>query len=504
MMPASLRIRLLLSVLALSAAGLLAVGALTWAEQRSFLEGRINEQAKAAVPAISHALDAAGETPDASSAEDSPAQSAGGSAPSTGGSAPSTGGGSSGATRPQPELPPGTYGQRRTASGTVLGEIFITYGQQSSAVPKLPAQMPLKKLINVDSKGRSDVHYRAYAARDQGDGGVTIAAVPLTDVEQTLSRLLLVEGLVIAGVLIALAITAYFLVRLGLRPLDRIEATAGKIAAGDLSRRVSPATPRTEVGRLGIALNAMLDRLERAFSERAASEARLRQFLADASHELRTPLASIRGYAELFRMGAVRDKAAAARAMGRIEDESKRMGVLVQDMLSLARLDEQPRARREQVDLSALAADAVQDALAIDPDRTITLDAATATIVRGDPMQLRQVLANLLSNALSHTPARTTIEVSVRTEQDAATLRVRDHGPGLGAGTKESMFERFWRAEGGRERGRAGAGLGLAIVREIVQAHEGTVSAENAPGGGALFVVRLPSRASAPQARQRV
>ena len=252
--------------------------------------------------------------------------------------------------------------------------------------------------------------------------------------------------------------------RLGLRPLSRIEATAGQIAAGDLSRRVSPATPKTEVGRLGLALNAMLDRLEQAFAARTASEERLRRFLADASHELRTPLASIRGYAELFRLGAVRDPAGTETAMRRIEEESKRMGVLVEDLLALARLDEQPERDREPVDLAALARDAVQDARARAPDREIALSADGPAVVAGDALQLRQVFANLLGNAIVHTPGGTPIEVAVADGSERVTMSVTDHGEGIPEAEREQLFERFWRREGGRERGRAGAGLGLAIV----------------------------------------
>jgi two-component system OmpR family sensor kinase len=282
-------------------------------------------------------------------------------------------------------------------------------------------------------------------------------------------------------------------VRVELRPLERIGRTADAIAAGDLSRRVDVAHPRSEVGRLGLALNAMLGNLESAFAERTASEDRLRRFLADASHELRTPLASIRGYAELHRMGAARDPDDVETAMRRIEDESARMGVLVEDLLTLARLDEVRDAATEPVDLAALAHDAVADARAIDPDRPITaiLDEDDVIAV-GDRDQLRQVLANLVRNALVHTPARTPIEVSAQSTPEGAQLRVRDYGLGLPDGDAETLFGRFWRAEGGRERGRAGAGLGLAIVEGIVRAHGGTVHAENATDGGAVFTVLLP------------
>jgi two-component system OmpR family sensor kinase len=216
-------------------------------------------------------------------------------------------------------------------SGKVIDHVFISYGQANPPAPVIPPRVPLNRLITVGSVGSSGLRYRVYASRDVDDGSITVVAVPLREVDQTLSHLLLVEALVIAAVLAALAVTASFIVRLGLRPLDRMEATAGAIAGGELSHRVSPADTSTEVGRLGLALNAMLDRLEQAFAAREASEERLRQFLADASHELRTPLASIRGYAELFRIGATVDAEGTRTAMRRIEDESKRMGVLVED-----------------------------------------------------------------------------------------------------------------------------------------------------------------------------
>jgi two-component system OmpR family sensor kinase len=331
------------------------------------------------------------------------------------------------------------------------------------------------------------------AEQDSPLGGATIAAVPLREVDQTLDRLLLVEALVIGGVLLALAILSWLLVRVGLRPLDRIGTTAGAIAAGDLSRRVSPADPRTEVGRLGVALNAMLARLEKAFAEREASENRLRRFLADASHELRTPLASIRGYAELFRIGAARKAADTEKAMRRIEEEATRMGIVVEDLLTLARLDEVHDVVREEVDLGRLARDAVGDARASDPNRPISVRVEECAIVLGDPHQLHQVLANLMRNALVHTPSGTAIEVSVKGHDGAVVLEVRDHGPGLPIAGAEPLFERFWRAEKGRERGRAGAGLGLAIVAGIVAAHGGEVVAENAADGGARFIVQFPA-----------
>ncbi len=369
----SLRARLLVSVLALAATGMIAVGAVTYAEQRSFLESRADQQARAAVGALSQVLDLAGLRPAGPALGSGSGGSGSGGGPSRSG----PGGGPEGSGA-LVNLPPGTYGQRREASGRVIGSRQIKYSESETLppAPLIPASVPLNTLLTVGSQGSSGLHYRVYAQRDPEDSGVTVVAVPLSEVEQTLNRLLLVEALVIAGALIALGLSAYFVVKLGLRPLDRMEVTAGQIAAGELSRRVSPANSKTEVGRLGLALNAMLDRLEQAFAARTASEERLRQFLADASHELRTPLASIRGYAELFRMGATGDAGGTESAMRRIEEESKRMGILVEDLLTLARLDEEPERTRAPVDLALLARDAVQDARARAPERRIDAERA--------------------------------------------------------------------------------------------------------------------------------
>jgi two-component system, OmpR family, sensor kinase len=491
----SLRARVLASLLVLAGAGLLALAAVTYTEQRSFLDGRLDQQARFAVPVL-HANLVRGESPSAGNftAPGSPQGSGVFSPPVV---SPGAGGGPGGPRgapgTPHGALEPGTYGELRDASGKVLRHVFITFGQRTPAAPKLPAHVPLGKLFTVASVGSSGLHYRVFASRDPANGNVTIAAVPTNEVAQTLNHLLLVEALVIAAVLLTLAIVGSLVVRLGLRPLDRMEATAGKIAAGDLSHRVSPADESTEVGRLGLALNAMLDRLEEAFQQREASEARLRRFLADASHELRTPLSSIRGYAELFRMGAAADPADVEIAMRRIEEEAQRMGVLVEDLLALARLDSPPERRRERVDFSKLAADAVTDARAVAPDREITLEADPDASMIGDPLQLRQVLANLLRNALTHTPDTTPVEVSVYRRDGSITLSVRDHGTGLPGGSPEQIFERFWRSEAGRERGRSGAGLGLAITRAVVESHGGSITARQADGGGAEFLVRLPA-----------
>ncbi len=297
--------------------------------------------------------------------------------------------------------------------------------------------------------------------------------------------------------ILALTALGWVVIQLGLRPLERMGRVANEIAHGDLSRRVSPDNQRTEVGRLGSSLNEMLVQIEQAFAARGESEDRLRRFLSDASHELRTPLASIRGYAELFRLGAADDPDELARAMARIEAEATRMGVLVENLLLLARLDELPEMRLVALDLRELAEHAAQDTRAIAPDREIRVSAQDAVQVLADPEQLRQVVANLTRNAVIHTPPGTPIEISVRHDGDRAVLEVRDHGPGLPADAGDHVFDRFWRTEGGRSRGPGGSGLGLAIVKPIVQAHHGEVRACNAPDGGAIFRVTLPAPAPA-------
>jgi two-component system OmpR family sensor kinase len=471
---ASLRARLLVALLALTAVGLLLLGGITYVEQRSFELDRIDDQVRTALPVVAGALKEQG-------ADAQPRVPRGGGPPR--GGAPGTG------------LPAGTYGEQRTADGTRIASHVFDYGQEITADPKLPREIPLGRVFTVSGQNGDENSYRVFAERDIRGDSITVVAAPLGEIDQRLARLLAVESLVIAAVLLVLGLVAWAVVRVGLLPLDRMGHTAGAIAGGDLSHRVESTDPRTEVGRLGIALNAMLDRLEHAFRQREASEHRLRRFIADASHELRTPLASIRGYAELFRMGAAQQPEEVGKAMRRIEDEAARMGVLVEDLLTLARLDEVAEAPHRPVDLAALAEDAVSDARATAPDRSIGLAAAGGTTVLGDAHQLRQVLANLLRNALVHTPAGTDIEVSVANGNGRVRLQVRDHGPGLPTGDADALFERFWRAEGGRERGRAGAGLGLAIVAAIVDAHGGRVGAANAPDGGAVFSVELPAQA---------
>jgi two-component system OmpR family sensor kinase len=349
------------------------------------------------------------------------------------------------------------------------------------------------------------------------DGEILHLADNMSTVDDGVHRLYVAELLFGSGVLILLALLGAGMVRASLGPLREIERTAAAIAAGDLTRRVpdyepGDHPPRTEVGRLSRALNTMLGQIETAFTARAASEhaalesqqralrseERMRQFVADASHELRTPLTSIRGFAELYRQGAGKDPEQAVRLVGRIEQEAARMGLLVEDLLLLARLDQERPLEPVELELRAIANDAVTAARAVAPDREITLEIPEGTgpvEVLADEPRMRQVVGNLMSNALTHTPPGTPVRLRLRRDRDQAVIEVCDEGPGLTAEQVTKVFERFYRADTARTRrdgASSGAGLGLAIVAALVKAHSGTVEVESVPGTGATFRVRLP------------
>ncbi len=358
--------------------------------------------------------------------------------------------------------------------------------------PRVTTQEPFT-VGSTNSKAR----WRFVAVQVGGSSTATAAiGLPLQPVTHTVTRLLVTTGL-IGTVVLALTLgLGYFVVRRALRPLTRIEDTAAAIAAGDLTQRVPVRQADDEVASLSRSLNVMLARIESSFAVREQSEERMRQFVADASHELRTPLATVRGYAELYRQGAVPDSAAVGAAMERIEAESGRMSVLVEDLLTLARMDEAPDAQAGPVDLTVLAADAVADARVRAPDRRISLlgldGPVEPTVAHGFEARLRQVVTNLVANALQHTPEGTPVEVAVGTDDEGVALEVRDHGPGVPQDISVKVFERFYRADPSRGRGSGGSGLGLAIVAAIVAAHHGRVGVAETPGGGATFVVRLP------------
>jgi two-component system OmpR family sensor kinase len=344
---------------------------------------------------------------------------------------------------------------------------------------------------------------------------LAVRAISLGDVEGTVSRLVVLELLVGLLVLALLGGLAYVVVRTSLRPLQEVEVTAAEIADGDLTRRVPESHPGTEVGRLSRAFNSMVSQIETAFRAREASEAsalaseeRMRRFVADASHELRTPLTSIRGYAELYRQGAVPDPESLDRVMRRVEDEAARMGLLVEDLLVLARLDQQRPLDLEPVDLLEVTGDVVHDARVLAPDRTIELDlhGDGAPVVLGDEGSLRQVVTNLVSNALTHTPAGTPVSVSLEViptgdeGPDRVLLAVADQGPGMTEEARAKVFERFYRADPSRTRAGGGSGLGLSIVAALVAAHGGRVGVQSEPGSGSRFLVELPQHHAGPLA----
>ncbi|WP_081829693.1 sensor histidine kinase [Paraoerskovia marina] len=329
-------------------------------------------------------------------------------------------------------------------------------------------------------------------------GGAFIG-LPLAEIDQTVT--FLVRTLTVSAVVIAAigGLIAAIAVRRSMRPLREIEETAAGIAAGDLSRRVRPAPENTEVGSLANSLNVMLTHVEVAFAEREASEQRMRQFVSDASHELRTPVAAIRGYAELYGMGALTEPEQIDDTIARIEDSATRMGALVADLLALARLDEGRALRQDPVDVVRLAQDAAQDLHALNPDRAVTVCALDGSarpsdlVVTGDEDRLRQVVINLIGNVARHTPATAPCEIALgRSDDGRAVLEVRDHGPGVDPAQADRIFERFYRADASRTRESGGSGLGMAIVAAIVAAHRGTVRVGSTPGGGLTVVVTLP------------
>ena len=422
----------------------------------------------------------------------------------------------------QPRLPSETLARVRGPDGRVLAE-FAGSAVEDAAWPVAFPSRPYA--IETAKAADGARRWRVRMVELEGIGTLE-TAITLDSVDQITVRLAVIELLVGGGVLAVLAVVGVVIVRRSLRPLREIEQTAEAIAGGRLGLRVPDHDPRTEVGRLARSLNTMLTQIETAFRDRAASEAaarrseeRMRRFIADASHELRTPLTSIRGFAEFFRQNPGADP---VRLMARVEAQASRMGLLVDDLLLLARLDQQRPLQTGPVDLLALAADAVHDAQVLAPDRAISLsvEGDAALIVTGDEARLRQVIGNLTNNALAHTPPGTPVTIRVGTRRgddrtrlaglpaDIAYIEVADEGPGLTPEQAERVFERFYRGDPSRARRAAdtpdapvssgGSGLGLSIVAALVKAHGGVVSVETAPGAGATFRVLLPL---APEAR---
>ena len=457
----SLRARLLLGVVALAAVGLVAANVATYSTLSSYLLDRTDSTLDQTAQTLRR---------------------------------PGPGGGIRSA-------PPGTFVQVRSLDGDTVVATFsgATLPGASVPAPNLPDAVRPPALNRTTEAVRyftvggahGGPEYRVRASIAQGDEAMLLVASSLRDVNSTLNRLLAIELVVTALVLAAIAGLGLWLVRLGLRPLDAIGQTASAIAAGDLSRRVERAEERTEVGRLGLALNSMLARIESSFRAQEASERKLRRFVADASHELRTPLSAVRAYAELYDRGAAERPDDLERSMKGISRESERMSVLVEDLLLLARLDDGRPLERERVELDEVVGEAVETAQAVDPDRAIELHAEPATVL-GDRVRLRQIVDNLLANVRAHTPPGTPASVSVTRRNGSAEISVTDAGPGLDEEHLEHLFERFYRADPSRARASGGVGLGLAIVAAVAEAHGGTASASSRPGKGTTIAITLP------------
>jgi len=460
----SLRGRLLIGVISLVVVGLLIADVVTYFALQSFLLNRVDDQLKNGRAVAVGVL---------------------------GGPGPGRG--------PSDQFPIGTVVELVAADGTPLSTPlhYDFPSSTSTALPVLPHPLPnagvdKQTFLSLRGTGGVSQYQAAIWSEDSFQGNFVVLAIPSTDVQSTLSQLIQLEGLISVGVVVATAILALFIIRISLRPLEKMGTVANEIAAGDLSRRVEPATGKTEIGRLGLALNGMLNQIETAFAERTASNRRLRRFVADASHELRTPLTSIRGYSEMLRRGAGDSPTDAELARRRIEEEAIRMTGLVDDMLVLARVDQGRPLDHEPVDLQAIATDAAADARAVAPQRDINLTVPGRVVVNGDDTRLRQVLGNLVRNALVHTPPQTPIDISLSTEDSVARLSVADHGPGLAADDLDRIFEPFYRADPSRSRDSGGSGLGLSIVTAVVTAHGGHVKVRETEGGGATFEVELP------------
>src|SRR5229473_743727 len=440
-MTQSLRGRLLIGVISLVVIGLLILDVATYTSLQRFLTGRVDDQLL-------------GSHNTAISALGGPSQGPG----------PQTGNG----------LPEDTIVERVSPNATIVAAKRLAFAPTTSkALPVLPTTLPSANertpALSTLAGTAGVAQYRAAIwQEDLFQGDTVVLAIPLSDLASTLSQVLQVELFITIG------------------------AVAEDIAAGDLSRRVEPANSKSEIGRLGLALNGMLSQIESAFAERTASNGRLRRFVADASHELRTPLTSIRGYSEMLRRGAAESPTDAELARRRIEEEAIRMTGLVDDMLVLARVDQGRPLDQEPVDLQAIATDAAADARAVAPQRDINLTVPGRVVVNGDDTRLRQVVGNLVLNALVHTPPKTPIDISLSTEDSVARLSVADHGPGLAADDIDRIFEPFYRADPSRSRDSGGAGLGLSIVSAVVTAHGGHVKVRETEGGGATFEVKLP------------
>ena len=469
----SLRLRLVLATAAVALVGLVVADVATWSALRSFLVTRIDHTLATVRAPL-------GQMP------------------------PLAGGGLMGPPRAPSRVgadAPGQFVELRQADGTVVFSqaAHLPGGEQLTPVLPAPGGAAGSTYLTVPSTTPGGPPFRLLVTTYPGASQLIVGA-PLGDVDATLGRLVAIEVTVTAAVLAAAVALGAWLVRMGLRPLRDVEGVAEEIAAGRMDRRVPGSDRPTELGRLARVLNAMLERIQCAFAERDATEARLRaseermrRFVADASHELRTPLAAVSAYSELFERGVATHPGDLERAMRGIRAESARMGDLVADLLLLARLDDGRPLDRVPVDVTALVADAAHAAAAVGPQWPLSLEVPEAVTVTGDPLRLRQVVDNLLANVRAHTPPGTATTVSLRRAGPVVRLVVADAGPGMSPEVAARAFERFARADASRSRSSGGAGLGLAIVRAIVTAHGGAISLEAMERRGTTVTIDLPA-----------
>ena len=468
----SLRNRLTIGVLVLSAIGFVGAGVGSQALLRNYLIHQVDDQLLSVVAGTQERLDRAGIARDADGDEENSAQSV----------------------TPLNRVPTSISVTVLDPFGNLVGGLGGDFNSnQITDYVKglLPGQVAAygSKPFTIEAPGAD---FRVATTVLPSSLGSVIVAQSLADFDKTTHQIAIVFLLIGGLVLLFIAFASRQVIKVGMRPLERIEETAEKIAAGDLSARLDNYEPETEVGRLSTSLNIMLSRIEEAFDARMQSEDKLRRFVADASHELRTPLTAIRGFAELHRQGAVPEGEKTNELISRIEKESMRMGYLVEDLLMLARMDQSRELVIADVDLSALLQEAVTSAQAAGPEHTITTNIASGITTKGDADKIYQVVTNLLANARAHTPAGSAITVTVAKDGADSLVTIADNGPGLSAEDQARIFERFYRVDSSRQRNsKDGSGLGLSIVDAVMRAHGGDVTVASELGKGAAFTLRF-------------
>ena len=471
----SLRNRLTVGVLVLSAIGFIGAGVGAQALLKNYLINQVDDQLLSVVNGTADRLDQAGIARDDDDDDDRGPQAAR-------------------ATTPLNRVPTSISVTVLDPFGNLVGGIGgdLNSNQVTEYVKGLlPGQVAAfgSKPFTIEAPGAD---FRVATTVLPSSLGSVIVAQSLSDFDKT-TRQIGIVFLIIGGlVLLFIAFASRQVIKLSMKPLEKIEATAEKIAGGDLSARLENFEPDTEVGRLSTSLNQMLSRIEESFVARTESESKLRRFVADASHELRTPLTSIRGFAELHRQGAVPEGEKTKELISRIEKESMRMGSLVEDLLMLARIDQSREIVMADVDLSTLIKEAVTSAQVAGPEHPITSDIAHDVHTQGDSDKIYQVVTNLLANARAHTPIGTAIHVATYSADNGTFVTVADKGPGLTAEDQQHIFERFFRVDTSRQRSSSdGSGLGLSIVDEVMKAHGGSVSVSSEPGNGATFTLHF-------------